>query len=297
MNQKERMLAGLPYKAWLDGLPEERLEARKKLYELNHLPPGDEEKSREAVCRLLGSTGREIWIEPPFYCDYGTNICVGDYFYANFDCVMLDVGPIRIGDRVMLGPRVSIFTAGHPVHPQSRASGYEYGLGVSIEDDVWIGGGTVINPGVTIGRGTVIGSGSVVTRDIPPGVIAAGNPCRVLRSITDADRDFYCKDKAFDVKDYLPTADNGQNTGGNWAYLLRCADDSLYAGWTNDLGHRVDTHNTGKGAKYTRSRLPVTLVWSEEFDTPSQAMKREAELKKMTRSQKIALAGLVDMKK
>ncbi len=293
MNQKERMLAGLPYKANMDGLPQERLEARKKMYEFNHLPPENQAQAELIIRSLLGKAGKNIYMEPPFYCDYGSNIFVGDNFYSNFHCVMLDVGKIEIGDRVMFGPNVSVFTAGHPVHPQSRASGYEYGMGVRIGSDVWVGGGSIINAGVTIGDGSVIGAGSVVTKDIPAGVIAVGNPCRVLRAITEEDRDYYYKDRKFDVDDYKNT-ELPQKTGGNWAYLLRCADNSLYAGWTNNLEQRLIAHNAGKGAKYTRSRTPAELVWYKEFDTPSQAMKQEAALKKMTRAQKMALVETFD---
>ena len=196
-NQKERMLAGLPYKPWLDGLPQERERARRLCYEYNHLPPERWGERTALLKRLLGKTGERLTIEPDFHCDYGTNITVGEDFYANFNLVILDVAPVTIGDHVMIAPNVSIYTAGHPLHPDSRNSGYEYGQSVTIGDDVWIGGSVVILPGVTIGRGAVIGAGSVVTKDIPPMVLAVGNPCRVVRPITEEDRRYYYKDRPF----------------------------------------------------------------------------------------------------
>ena len=133
--------------------------------------------------RLLGYTPAGLWIEPPFYCDYGTNIAVGRNVYMNFNCVILDVAPVTIGDNVMMGPAVQIYTASHPLRAAERTAGREFARPVAVGADVWIGGAAVINPGVRIGRGAVIGSGSVVTRDIPESVLAAGNPCRVIRRI------------------------------------------------------------------------------------------------------------------
>lgn len=202
MNQKERMLAGLPYKAWLDGLSEERLENKLKIYEYNLLRPDEREKMDAAIKEILGKTGDNIFIEQPFHCDYGKNIEVGNNFYTNYNCTILDVGKVIIGENVMFAPNVSIYTAGHPIHPKSRNSGYEYGIGVTIGDNVWVGGSVVINPDINIGNNVVIGSGSVVTKDIPDNVVAAGNPCRVIREITDEDRKYYFKDREFDVEDY-----------------------------------------------------------------------------------------------
>lgn len=202
MNQKERMLAGLPYKAWLDGLAEEQLENKKRIYEYNLCPPHETEKIEKAIRNILGKAGKNVVILAPFHCDYGRHIEVGDNFAANYNCVILDVGKVTIGDNVLFGPNVSLLTAGHPIHPVSRNSGYEYGLAISIGDNVWIGGQTVVNPGVKIGNNVVIGSGSVVTKDIPDNVVAVGNPCRVLRAVTEADRHFYHRDKKFDVDDY-----------------------------------------------------------------------------------------------
>lgn len=202
MNQKDRMLAGLPYKAWMDGLPEERMKNKKKIYEYNHCEPDESEKMDKLIRDILGRAGEGVHIEAPFHCDYGKNIEVGDNFFANYNCCILDVGKVITGNNVQFAPNVSLYTAGHPIHPDSRNSGYEYGIGIIIGNNVWIGGNVVVNPGVHIGDNVVIGSGSVVTRDIPDNVIAAGNPCRVIRVITEEDRKNYYKNYEFDVDDY-----------------------------------------------------------------------------------------------
>lgn len=203
MNQKERMLANLPYKSWMDGLKEDRMACKKKLYTYNNLPP-EQEAEREALLReILGKTCEGyLNIESPFHCDYGYNIEVGKEFFANYNFIVLDVGKVKIGDNFMCGPNVQISTAGHPLHPESRASGYEYGIDITIGDNVWIGGNVLVCPGVTIGSNVVIGGGSVVTKDIPDNILAYGNPCRVIREITEADRDYYFRDRKFDVEDY-----------------------------------------------------------------------------------------------
>ncbi len=202
MNQKERMLANLPYKAWMDGLSEERLENKKRIFKYNNMDPGDTAGKDKLIKEILVKTGSTVCIESPFHCDYGYNIEVGENFFANYNLVILDVGKVKIGDNAQIAPNVAIYTAGHPIHPDSRNSGYEYGIDITIGDNVWIGGNTCIMPGVTIGNNVVIGGGSVVTKDLPDNVIAVGNPCRIVREITEDDSDYYFKDRKFDVEDY-----------------------------------------------------------------------------------------------
>lgn len=205
MNSKERMLNGLPYRAGQEGtneLVQERLENKKLLYEYNNLHPTEIDERNRLIREILGGTGEYLKVNIPFWTDYGKNIFVGENFYTNFNCVILDVARVYIGDEVMFGPNVAIYTASHPIHPESRNSGYESGHEVRIGNNCWLGGNTVVNPGVTIGDNVVIGSGSVVTKDIPANVVAAGNPCRVIREITEEDRNYYFKDMRFDVSDY-----------------------------------------------------------------------------------------------
>ncbi len=172
-------------------------------HEYNQLSPDNLQRRTEILKKLLGSTGERVHIEQPFHCDYGRNIQVGENFYANYNLTILDCNKVKIGDNVMCAPNVLITTAGHPIHPLSRTkSWYEYAIPVTIGNNVWLGANVVINPGVTIGDGTVIGAGSVVTHDIPSNVVAFGNPCKVYREITDEDRDFYYKNRKFDVTDY-----------------------------------------------------------------------------------------------
>lgn len=166
---------------------EEMQECKKILQRLNFMDRTDFAGIAKTVKELLGES-EEAFVNPPFYCDYGKHIRVGKNFFANYNCTLLDVAEIRIGDNCQLAPNVAIYTAGHPVHPVTRSSGYEYGKEVVIGDNVWIGGNAVICPGVHIGHNVVIGAGSVVARDIPDWCIAAGNPCRVVRKITEADR-------------------------------------------------------------------------------------------------------------
>lgn len=173
-------------------------EVRNKLYKLNLTEPWRVEEIETQIRSIFGKAGKNCTVNLPFRCDYGFNIEVGDNFYANYNLTVLDVGRVTIGDNVMIAPNVSIYTAGHPLHPDSRSSMYEYGIPISIGSNCWIGGSVVICPGVTIGEGTVIGAGSVVTKDIPAGVVAAGNPCRVIHEITDEDRKYFFKKQEFD---------------------------------------------------------------------------------------------------
>lgn len=202
MNHKERMLAGLPYRASLDGLPEARAAAQRKLYEYNNTRPDDAQKLDELLRTILGRCGTAVYINQPFRCDYGFNIEIGNNFFANYGLIILDVAKVFIGNNVQFATNVSILTAGHPIHPQSRNSGYEYGIEIKIGNSVWLGSNVVVNPGVEISDNAVIGAGSIVTKNIPANVIAVGNPCRVLREITEDDRKYYYKDRVFDVPDY-----------------------------------------------------------------------------------------------
>lgn len=197
MDNREKMLSGLPYDASKDGLYEDRLQCKKIIYRFNNTPPENYEESLELLRSLLGSAGERMYIEPPFRCDYGWNTYIGDNFYSNYNLIILDVGMVRIGSNVLIGPNVLISTAGHPVHHELRNTGLEYGQPITIGDNVWIGGNVTILPGVTIGEDCVIGAGSVVTRDIPPHSIAVGSPCKVLRPITDGDKKYYFKNREY----------------------------------------------------------------------------------------------------
>lgn len=200
MNQKERMLNELPYQAWKDGLSEERKENKRKVYRYNKLSLDEEKEQDRLIREIVGKCGETIWVEQPFHCDYGYNIEVGNNFYSNYNLTILDVGKVIIGENVMIAPNVSLYTAGHPLHPDARNSGYEYGIGITIGDNVWIGGNIVVNPGVHIGNNVVIGSGSVVTKDIPDNALAAGNPCKVIRFLTEEDKKYYYKNRKFDFE-------------------------------------------------------------------------------------------------
>lgn len=187
-SERERMVAGEAYRPDDAELARERERADALLRRLNALPGTDSAARADVLRQLFGRVGKDPAAVSPFHCDYGFNVTAGDRFFANSGCVILDVCPVRIGDDVMLGPQVVLAAATHPLDAAARRSGLECGAPISIGDDVWIGAGAVVNPGVSIGAGTVIGSGSVVTRDIPAGVVAAGNPCRVLRAIGEEER-------------------------------------------------------------------------------------------------------------
>ena len=176
---------------------EEQKECRKLLQELNSLDLTDFEGIQLLVKKIFGKSGN-LFLNPHFYCDYGFNIEVGDNFFANFNCTIIDVAKVIIGSNCMLGPNVSIFTAGHPLHPKTRNFGYQYGKEVKIGNNVWIGGGTIICPGVEIGDCVVIGAGSIVTKKIPSWSLAAGNPCKVIRAITDKDEFILFKNEQLD---------------------------------------------------------------------------------------------------
>lgn len=192
-SEKEKMISGKPYRAFGEELLAERQRAKEMIFDFNSLRPNQIDERNEILKRLLGKTKDKYFIEPPFRCDYGYNIEIGENFYSNYNLIILDCAPVKIGDNVLIGPNVSIYTAGHPLHYEIRNQEYEYAFPIIIGDNVWIGGNVVINPGVSIGENSVIGSGSVVTKDIPNNVIAIGNPCKVLRVITDDDKHYYFK--------------------------------------------------------------------------------------------------------
>lgn len=197
---KERMLAGKLYKVDKE-LRENSNKAKALTRKYNSTTETELDLRKGILNDLFGSVGEHIHIEPPFRCDYGKNIYIGKNFYANFDCIILDVCDVKIGNNVKFGSRVNIYAATHPVDPGVRITGLEYGKPVVIEDDVWIGGNVVINPGVTIGEGSVVGSGSVVTKSIPKYTIAVGNPCKVLRSITIEDKEYWKKEQEKFIKE------------------------------------------------------------------------------------------------
>ena len=181
--EKEKMIMGELYLAFGEELTNERQHAKEVLYEYNMLKPNEIEKRDNLLRGLFGSVGEKFYIEPPFRCDYGYNIHWGENSYANYNLTVLDCAKVVIGDDVLIGPNVNIFTAAHPISPSQRKLGLEFAKDIEIGDGSWIGGATTINPGVKIGKNVVIGSGSVVTKDIPDNTIAVGNPCRVIKTI------------------------------------------------------------------------------------------------------------------
>ena len=182
-SELEKMRAGALYNPMDPQLAQMRLRARLLTQALNSGREDDTDERSRILKELLPHAGDKLWLQPPFYCDYGVHIHTGEGVFFNFNCVVLDVARVSIGSRSLFGPNVQIYTATHPTDHQERASGLELGRPIDIGSDVWVGGSAVICPGVSIGDRSIIGAGSVVTRDIPEGVIAAGNPCRVIRSI------------------------------------------------------------------------------------------------------------------
>jgi maltose O-acetyltransferase len=182
--ERDKMLAGELYDPLDPELCAARDRARDLCQALNATREVEQEGRRRLVRELLGAGGESAWIQPPFFCDYGSNILLGERVFFNFNCVVLDVCPVRVGDYTLFGPSVQIYTATHPFNAELRRT-REFAKPVEIGSDVWVGGGAIICPGVRIDSRSVIGAGSVVTRDIPAGVFAAGNPCRVIRDITE----------------------------------------------------------------------------------------------------------------
>ncbi len=191
MNTWERLQQGLVYNDFDEDLFNRRVEA-KKLFRAYNATDDDQVELREELMRkLFGSVGQRVWIEPDFKCEFGSNIHIEDDVYINFGCVILDCAQVTIGEHTLLGPNVGLYAANHSTDAQERIRGACYGKPIHIEKNCWLGGDVKVTPGVTIGEGTIIGTGSIVTRDIPAGVIAVGNPCHALRPITDADKTDY----------------------------------------------------------------------------------------------------------
>ena len=184
--EREKMLAGELYDPLDPELAAARVRARDLCQDLNATREADEVERRRILLDLFGAGGGEVWMQPPFFCDYGTNIFLGQRVFFNFNCVVLDVCAVRIGDFTLFGPAVQIYTATHPLEAELRRT-REFAKPITIGSDVWVGGAAIILPGVTIGDRSVIGAGSVVTRDIPDDVFAAGNPCRVVRPLSSAE--------------------------------------------------------------------------------------------------------------
>src|SRR4051795_3000957 len=182
--EREKMLAGQLYDALDPELVAQRYRVRELCQQLNIEQDSNDERRRQLCKQIFGKGGDSVWMQPPFFCDYGGNIELGERVFFNFNCVVLDVCRVRIGDYSLFGPAVQIYTPMHPMDAELRRR-QEYGKPIEIGSDVWVGGGALILPGVHIGSGTVIGAGSVVTRDVPGGVFAAGNPCRVIREIRE----------------------------------------------------------------------------------------------------------------
>jgi len=186
-SEKEKMLNQEYYICWDEELTEERERAKDLLFEFNKLKPSERKERNQIIKKLFHTVGENAWIESPFNCDYGYNITIGDNFYANTNCTILDCAKVTIGNNVLIGPNVSLYTPNHAIDADERKAGYERSLPITIGDNVWIGGSVTIVPGVTVGDNAIIGAGSVITKDIPANVIAAGVPCKVIRPITEED--------------------------------------------------------------------------------------------------------------
>lgn len=188
MTEKEKRDAGMLYDANYDPeLIKEIMSCKEKCYDYNALRPSQYAERGNLLRLMLGKVGKNATIQPPFWCDYGYNIELGKNFYANHNCVILDGAKVKFGDNVFIAPDCGFYTAGHPLDAERRNKGLEYAYPITVGDNVWIGGGVKVMPGVTIGSNVVIGAGSVVTKDIPDNVVAVGNPCRVLRELTEED--------------------------------------------------------------------------------------------------------------
>ena len=187
MTEKDKMLSGQLYHASDPELTEERHRARLLFQQINSMNDDNREERNKLFYKLFGKAGKGLWIEPPFYCDYGYNIKVGDNVFMNFNCCILDVTEVKIGNNVLIAPNVQIYTATHPQDAKLRNTMLEYAKPVTIGNDVWIGGGVIICPGVSIGNGVVLGAGSVVTRNVADNILVAGNPAKELKKINSSE--------------------------------------------------------------------------------------------------------------
>ena len=187
MTEREKCAAGLLYDTSFQGREEEHIKCADLCYDYNHTRPSDVKRREEIIRQLFGKVGKNPYVEPNIFCGFGKNIEVGDNFFANNNCVFVDPGKIVFGDDVKIAPQCGFYTALHPLDPQQRKDNYEAAYPIVVGNNVWFGGGVKVLPGVTIGDNAVIGAGSVVTKDIPANVLAVGNPCRVIREITEAD--------------------------------------------------------------------------------------------------------------
>ena len=202
MTNKEKMHSGKLYLPGDDEIMTEQFQCLEKLYDFNMTRPTEQEKRQEMLKDMFAEIGEDCYIEPPFHANWGGhNVHFGKCVYANFNLTMVDDTHIYVGDYTLFGPNVTVATAGHPIDPELREKTYQYNMPVRIGRNCWIGAGAVIVPGVTIGDNVVIGAGSVVTKDIPSGVVAVGNPCKVLREINEHDKEFYFKDCKIDYND------------------------------------------------------------------------------------------------
>ncbi|MEY8459053.1 sugar O-acetyltransferase [Lactococcus ileimucosae] len=196
MSEYQRMISGQLYSASKIEKEYNPQASRALAQKINQTSLMDQDKIIALEKQLFGSTGESIYVNPPLQVDYGFNTHIGENFYANVDCIFLDVAPITIGDDVMFGPRVSLITPLHPIDADVRARGLEYAKPITIGNRVWLGAGVIVNPGVTIGEGTIVGAGAVVTKDLPAHVIAVGNPARVLREISEEDKHYWEKQES-----------------------------------------------------------------------------------------------------
>lgn len=200
MNNRERMLKGFVYDPTAGDIMGDQQACNEIMYDYNATRPSEKQKRHEILKKLLGSMGKNTYIEPPLHANWGKNTHVGDDFYANFNLTLVDDADIYIGDNVMIGPNVVIATAGHPILPPLRKKGMQFNIPVFIGNNVWIGAGALVMPGVKIGDNSVIGAGSVVTRDIPENCVAYGNPCKPRRVIGEHDRQYYFRDRKIDFE-------------------------------------------------------------------------------------------------